>query len=213
LKRQGRFAEALAACRRGHELGTKRPGWRYPSAAWVREAEQLAALEARLPRFLLGELKPKDTAERLGLVGVCQAQKLHHAATRLYADAFAAEPKLAEDLQARHRYNAACLAALAAAGQGADAGTLGGSQRQALRRQALTWLRGELTLWTRLFASGAVGRSRLAQILSHWQKDSDLAGLRDKAALAKQPAEERAACEKLWGDLAALLKKAQEKRE
>ena len=31
----------------------------------------------------------------------------------------------------------------------------------------------------------------------------------DKAALAKLPAEERAACEKLWADVAALLKKAE----
>jgi tetratricopeptide (TPR) repeat protein len=211
LRKQGQFADALAALKRGHELGTKQPGWPYPSAEWVREAEQLVALEAKLLAFLKGELKPKDATERLGLVGVCQAKKLHHAAARLFADTFAGDPELADDLMAGHRYKAACSAALAAAGQGADAGTLGGSQRQALRRQALTWLRGELPLWTRLFASGAVGRSRLAQILSHWQQDSDLAGLRHKDALAKLPAEERAACEKLWADVAALLKKAQEK--
>jgi hypothetical protein len=37
------------------------------------------------------------------------------------------------------------------------------------------------------------------------------AGLRDKAALAELPAEERAACERLWADVAALLMTAEEK--
>jgi hypothetical protein len=45
--------------------------------------------------------------------------------------------------------------------------------------------------------------------LRHWQKDADLAGLRDKEALAKLSAEERAACANLWADVAALLKKAE----
>jgi tetratricopeptide (TPR) repeat protein len=209
LKSQGRFAESLAAFQRGHKLGMKRPGWPFPSAQWVREAERLAALEGKLSAFLKGELTPENTGEYLVLVAICQDKKLHRAASRLYAAAFAAEPKLADDPLVPHRYNAACHAALAAAGQGADAGTLDGSQRQALRRQALTWLRAELALWTRLFASDEVGRSRLVRVVTHWQKDSDLAGLRDKVALAKLSAEERAACAKLWADVAALLKKSQ----
>jgi len=47
--------------------------------------------------------------------------------------------------------------------------------------------------------------------LDHWQKDSDLAGIRDAAALAKLPAEEQKAFTQLWADVAALLKKAEEK--
>ena len=48
-------------------------------------------------------------------------------------------------------------------------------------------------------------------MMKHWQQDSDLAGVRDAAALEKLPAEERAACEKLWADVAALLKKVEGK--
>jgi hypothetical protein len=40
-----------------------------------------------------------------------------------------------------------------------------------------------------------------------WRKGPDLAGVRDKEALAKLPAEERAACEKFWADV-TLLKRA-----
>jgi len=47
------------------------------------------------------------------------------------------------------------------------------------------------------------------QALRHWQKDTDLAGIRDKAALAKLPAQEQKAFTQLWADVAALLKKAE----
>ena len=50
LATQGRFAESLEAYKRGHELGMKQPGWRYPSADWVREAETRAAMELKLSR-------------------------------------------------------------------------------------------------------------------------------------------------------------------
>jgi tetratricopeptide (TPR) repeat protein len=209
LMRQGRFAESLAAYQRGHELGLNQPGWRHPSAAWVRRAEQLAALEASLPAFVRDERKPRDNAERLALILVCRAKKFHQAAARLYADAFAAESKLADDLKGGHRYNAACSAALAAAGQGADAAKLEGAAKAILRRQALDWLKADLTTCGKLLGSGPPQvRPSLVQTLRHWQQDSGLAGLRDAAALAKLPPEERTAWTMLWADVAALLESA-----
>jgi hypothetical protein len=44
-------------------------------------------------------------------------------------------------------------------------------------------------------------------VLQHWQKDSDLASLRDPKKIAKLPADERERWNKLWADVAALLKK------
>ena len=209
LGTQGRFAESLAAHRRGHEVGSKKPGWAYNSAAWVRQAESLAALEDRLPAFLKGQDQPRDAAERLGLIRVCRAKKFSAAAARLSADAFAADPKLAENLRAGHRYNAACSASLAAAGQGEDAAKPDDEERSRLRKQALDWLRADLTLRARQLETGKpADRDAVQQALRYWQKDPDLAGIRDAAALAKLPAEERAACEKLWADAAALLEKA-----
>jgi tetratricopeptide (TPR) repeat protein/tRNA A-37 threonylcarbamoyl transferase component Bud32 len=43
MLQRGRFVESLAALKHGHELGTKQPGWRYPSAQWVRAAARLLA--------------------------------------------------------------------------------------------------------------------------------------------------------------------------
>jgi serine/threonine-protein kinase len=212
LQEQGRFAESLAAFQRGHELGTKQPGWRYPSTEWVRAAEQPAAQQ--LSAFLKGEFQPRDTAERLGLAGVCLVKKLHAAAARLYADAFAADPELADDLRAAHRYNAACYAALAASGQGEDAAKLDEKEKARLRQQALDWLRADLAVRTKRLESGQpTDRAAVQQAMKHWQRDSDLADIRDDGALAKLPAEERAACEKLWADVAAMRKKAETSTE
>ena len=63
---------------------------------------------------------PKDNAERLALAQRAYDTKRFAVAARLWAEALDSDPKLAADRQAQHRYNAACAAALAAAGQGKD---------------------------------------------------------------------------------------------
>jgi tetratricopeptide (TPR) repeat protein len=47
LRQQGEFAEALAALKRGHELGSRRPDWSYPSAQWVQDCQRLVELDGR----------------------------------------------------------------------------------------------------------------------------------------------------------------------
>src|SRR5262249_48350228 len=113
---QGKLAEALAELREGHQLGSRQKGWRYPSDAWLREAEGLDRLNRKLPALLEGKENPADDAERLGLAQLCQEpfQKRFAASARFYAEAFAHEAKLADDLQKGYRYNAACAAALPA---------------------------------------------------------------------------------------------------
>jgi tetratricopeptide (TPR) repeat protein len=213
LSHQGRLAESLAAYRRGHELGSKRPGWRYPSAEWVHRAETLAALEDKVPVFLEGKYRPADNQERLDLAQVCALKNLHKEAVGLYAAAFAADPKLADDLEAAHRYNAACSAAHAGCGQGKDADKLDSKERERWRKQTLEWLRADLALRARQLESGKPeDRATVQQILQHWKSDRDLAGIRDKDALGKLPMEEQEACKKLWMDVDALDQKAQEKR-
>ncbi len=211
LAHQGRFAESLEAYKRGHELGSKQPNWPYRSAEWVRQAEAKAAMEATLPAFLKGEFQPSDNSERIALAGVCQGKKLHEAAAGLYAAAFAADPKLADDLKAGHLYSAACLASLAAAGQGDPGapGKLDDKERTRLRIQALDWLRADLALRRQQLETGKpADRAEVQQAMLHWQQDTDFASLRDAAPLAKLPAEEQKAFTQLWVDVAALSQKA-----
>ena len=126
-------------------------------------------LDAKLPRVLKGEAQPADAAERLDLAQMCQlpGKSLNAAAVRFYTDAFAAEPKVADDLGAAHRYNAACAAALAGVGQGQDARDLDDKGRARLRQRALDWLRADLAACGRVLGNGpeqtrplALGRLR-----------------------------------------------------
>ncbi len=209
LRGQGDYAGALAMYRRGHELGTRQPGWRYPSARWVAEAERMAALAARLPALLKGEDRPKDVAERLAIAQMCYDTKRFAAAARFWAEALAADPKLGDDRQAGHRYNAACAAALAGAGQGTDDPKPDDAARAKLRGQALDWLKAERAAWAKVLDSGGPqARPLVQQTLQHWQADSDLAGVRDADALAKLPESERAAWRALWAEVDALLARA-----
>jgi hypothetical protein len=170
---------------------------------------KLATLERNLPAILSGKQQPASAGERIEYARVCHPTGLYAAAARLYEQAFAAEPKLAEDLKAANRYNAACAACLSAAGQGKDAAKLDAKQRAHWRRQAVAWLNADRAAWAKQLESGkAQDRATVQQTLRHWQEDADLTGIRDKEAVAKLPAEEQAACKKLWADVAALLKKA-----
>src|SRR5262249_13370493 len=137
---------------------------------------------------------------------------LHRRAARLYAEAFARDPKVAEDAEALRRYSAASAAALAAARKGKDADKLDGKEKARLRGQALGWLKADLTLWRRRLDAGKpAARAAARMILGHWRADPDLAGVRDKAALAKLPEAERAGWGKLWAGVDYLLGKAQDK--
>src|SRR5262249_14464803 len=143
LRKKGDYSESLASYRRGHELGSKQPGWRYPSAQWVAEAERLVALASRLPAVLKEADKPQDAAEGLAFAQLCYDKGLHAAAAGLWADALAADPKLGDDRKTQPRYSAACAAALAGCGQSKDDPPPDEAARARLRKQALDWLKAE----------------------------------------------------------------------
>jgi hypothetical protein len=179
----------------------------------VRDAERLVALDRKLPAVLKGQGRRADAAERLAFAQFCQRyKKLPRAAAGFYADAFAAVPKLAADPRSGRRYNAACAAALAAAGRGEDAVKLADDERARLRQQALAWLRADLAAFDKTAGEGTPQTRRLiAQALQHWQQVPDLASLRDKAALEKLPAAERDPWQRLWADVDSLFQRAQQK--
>ncbi len=206
----GRLAEALQELRRGHELGSSHPRWPYPSAQWVKQCEQHAALDTKLARILRGETPPADVGERLALAELCQLlKKLYATSVRFYSDAFAEQPKLADDVRLQHRYNAACAAALAGCGQGKDAHQTDDTERTRLRRQAFEWLRADLAAYRRLLEKDPEkARPLVVQQMQHWQQDKDFAGVRHAQALARLPVAERAAWRKLWQEVEDLRQRA-----
>jgi tetratricopeptide (TPR) repeat protein len=209
LSQQGQFREALAQYRRGHELGSRRPGWPYPSAERVRRAERQVALEPRLRAVIRGDEKPRDAAEGIEFTAMANTTKQFGASARLYAESFRTHPKLADDMQAGNRYNAACAAALAGSGQGQDKPPLDEPAKARWRKQALDWLKADLAAWSTALQSGPPqARESIAKTLQHWKADPDLAGLREPTALAKRPPDEQQTCRALWANVDALVTKA-----
>jgi eukaryotic-like serine/threonine-protein kinase len=154
--------------------------------------------------LLAGKVQPASNRERLRLIAVCKRQHRYVAATRLYADAFAIEPALADDVTGGHRFDATCCDLWAAEGHGIDAGNLDEAERTRLRRQAVAWLRADLDQWRKRL-DDMMDYYLALGTLKRWQKDVDLAGIRDKVAVAKLPAEEREASQQLWAGVDAIV--------
>jgi hypothetical protein len=127
----------------------------------------------------------------------------------LYAEAFGVNPRLAEAVPTGHRYNAACAAALAAAGKGNDKPPLDEREKTRWRKQAIEWLRADVAFWGGQVGTGKPEvKATVPQTLQHWKTDTDLAGIRDPDDLAKLPEAEQKACRALWAEVDALLTKA-----
>jgi tetratricopeptide (TPR) repeat protein len=212
LLEKGHFREAAKEYRRGHELGSRRPKWRYPSEGWLREAELVAALDAKLPDFLQGKFQPKDNNERIKLADVCAVRKRYVAAARLHTDLLA-DTRLPDNVREVVRYVGACCAIQADTGRGVDGAKLDAAGRARWRKQALAWLRADLAASRRVLEKSpdkvvpAVQRR-----LRHWQQDPDLAGVRGHKALDRLPEAERELWRKLWADVASTLARAGGKR-
>jgi tetratricopeptide (TPR) repeat protein len=195
------------------------------------------ALDARL-RTVLGGGAPKDNAECLQLAYHGYKRKRFADSARLFAEALQREPVLADDRARQHAYNAACAAALAAAGStcaaqssGPDVATASGrvadggvsqpaaaaqalarSERRRLRHQALSWLQAEVARWVRLLETGSERQSAdIEATLKHWLQDPDLASVRDVSTLDALPDDEARQWRDLWGDVRNLLNQAASK--
>jgi tetratricopeptide (TPR) repeat protein len=203
LRARGRYAEALEELRIGHRLGSKRPDWPYPTAKWLAEVERIAARATRLPALLRGDDRPKDNAERLGFAQLCYERGFYMAAVRLFDEGLAADPAAGDDRQTQPRYNAACSAALAAAGRAKDGSSLDDAAKARLRAQALDSLKGELMTWAKLVKAQPEARPLEVKWMRHWLGDADLAGVREPDALAKLSPGEQAAWTALWDEVAS----------
>jgi Flp pilus assembly protein TadD len=211
----GRFTEAREATRRCLDLLPPNDPLRQQVTRQLQRCEQFLALDRKLPAILKGTEAPADDAERLALADLCQQpfQKRYAASARLFAEAFAHDAKLADDLQRQHRYDAACAAAQAGCGQGEDARALPDEVALGLRRQALDWLKADLAAYAKLAGrDDPAAKQTVRQRLVYWRQDADLAGVRDPQAVEKLPADERAAWGRLWEDVDALRKKVEEKK-
>jgi serine/threonine-protein kinase len=232
LHQSGQAAEArktLAAAILEHDWrATKvrardQNGWIYHVLR--REAEAMMLPKPQALRQ--GDWQPQDNNERLALLGVCESEALYGTASRLCADAFAADPDLAERLTTRClrraaqesnqsnrtealiseiRYRAARCAALAGSGLGKDSAKLSEAEQTHWRRKALEWLRTDQVVLSRTLDGGRqADRDLVKEMLTLWQDEPDLAGLREPAQLERLAADERKDCLNLWAEVGAVL--------
>jgi hypothetical protein len=130
-------------------------------------------------------------------------QGFYVAAARLFSEALAADPRASDNRETQPRYNAACSAALAAAGRAKDAPSFDDAARSRLRAQALECLRGELATWAKLVKAKPPDRPLEVKWMRHWLGDADLASVREPSARAKLPSAEQAAWKALWDEVAS----------
>ncbi len=199
LRGRGQFAEAVDEMRKARDLAPKDSDLSRQIVHMLAAAERQAALVSRLPAIVAGEARPRDAGEMVNLAQICVIKGLHGAAARFWAEAFQANPKIADDVTRHWRYNAACAAALAGCGRGNDQPPPDDASRARWRRRAVEWLDADLASWSRILEGGPPpARQSIPGMLRHWKDDPDLAGLRDPAALAKLPEDEQKACGALW---------------
>jgi serine/threonine-protein kinase len=202
---QGRFAEARAATRHLLDL----PATEAERRAQRRQldlCDALRSIDADLPAILAGKERPAKVSTQRALAEWClKHRRLTAAAAGFYGSALAAEPTLADDLEVGNRFQAACAAALASSGVGEDAVKLDDRGRALLRRQALDLLTAEYNAWAERHRRGKRGdRAVAAAAVRSWQRNEDLAGVRDERALARLLPDERRAWQLFWAKVSEL---------
>ena len=190
----GRFPEALEAARHYQQSVKPDDPQRQDIDQMVHRAELMIELERKRPAILRSEIQLANDTELTTFPEMCQSKKLYAISARFWLDAFTAKPQLAADMNADHRYSAACAAARAAAGQGQDAEKLDEKERARWRQQARDWLRADLEAWNLILENGTPeDRAAIQPTLAHWKVDPHLASIRDDDLLAKLPEAERTA--------------------
>jgi hypothetical protein len=104
-------------------------------------------------------------------------------------------------------YDAACCAALAAAGK--DGEKRADEESERYRKLARDWLRADLSLRKKQPGPGrSTDPAVVITPLDQWQHDARLASIRDPEAIERLPAEEQDESRKLWAEVAAALSEA-----
>ncbi|HKB05423.1 MAG TPA: tetratricopeptide repeat protein, partial [Gemmataceae bacterium] len=204
LDRQGRYSDALAFLQGCLEKLEGGEGYKAEIDGLIGFYERLVRLQKQLPAILGGEKAPAD-ADLLQLAEICNATKDYAAAARFYREVFAKQPGKAASLQDGYRFAAARAAACAS--HGLDKGAALTPEDQTLwRKQALDWLRADLSLWGRNAEKGPMPVTAVLQALQRWRHHVDLAGIRG-AALDKLEPGERDDWHKFWVEVDSLLKR------
>jgi serine/threonine protein kinase/tetratricopeptide (TPR) repeat protein len=202
LLERGDLDEAVSAFR---EAGRLEPG-NQDARSGLQQGERLLALLTRLPDLAAGRERPKSPAEAVDLARLCAtpAQKRYALAVRLYDEAFAADPKVANDLIGGHRFAAARSAVLVAAGMDGELPKVELAERERLTGLSLKWMRADLDQMTTR-GKNPKWHQWVWERLTQWKADPDLAPVRYPAGLAAMPPDKSEAWRAHWREVDALF--------
>jgi eukaryotic-like serine/threonine-protein kinase len=173
-----------------------------------REAETM--MLPNLAAFEQGQYTPANNDERLAFLGVCEFNSRNAVEAQLLFDAFAADPKLADNVRNGLRFRAARVALAASQGRGVGAPLLSEITRAAWRDRAISWLQADLIAMNKLLDQNLAGNSAyVATTLGHWKTNRDLMPIRDASAIEQLPPAEREECKSLWSDVDTAIARAQ----
>jgi hypothetical protein len=140
---------------------------------------------------------PAQTAEILSVAKRLMDRELFAVYSQFVGKAIAADAELDLARDNDLRYNAACYAVLASSPQRSDIAAQAKTSQVELRQNAFQWLQDELD-FNREQSKSAQEINRVHRRMAHWNKDSDLIGIRDLSALESLPEEEQNRWKKLW---------------
>jgi serine/threonine protein kinase/Tfp pilus assembly protein PilF len=194
LRDQGRFDKALEELMEGNKLGSKQnPDWQEEKyLAKIDEVREYLAFQPRIPAFVNGSDKPKNSLESFRIASVCYNQSLFDAATKFWLAA------LDEDEQLLGRLEGVDLkhvkaAALSGTGHAKDNPAPDEEIRERRLSQSLEWLKDYLDL-----LQDQPTRRDVVKCLNTWKGDPDLHWVRDAAELNKLSEKQRSAWSEFW---------------
>jgi Tfp pilus assembly protein PilF len=204
-QRKGQIDLAVLHLERGHSLGSSRSDWRYPSAQWLKEAKELAALNKKLADVVQGTFVPREPKHYGALALLCQARGEDATAFLLQQKRrqLASDGRWPLNVQTTlERCESLLRAGLA---RSRDAVLLSDKQRQQARQEAYGLLQEGLSLMEKALKQGTPAQQRDAsRWLRAYRRSAVLAQMREEQELARLPKTERQAWQQIWKQLEAL---------
>jgi len=203
LINDGRLVEANAAAQKCLEEMPKSDP-EYPGMHHMGDrCKDLVEREGQLADVLSGK-EQVTPLRRRQLATVCLVKKRYSDAVRLFDEAFAAQPALANDLDSDTLFEAACAAARAAEQAKAM------PERLRLLNQATAWLRANLVVWSIVLDRGKESdRQLLLKSIYEWRSEPRFTSIREQEAILGWPPEQQAQCRALWRDVNLLVMRAE----
>jgi tetratricopeptide (TPR) repeat protein len=204
---KGDLDGAVAAFKAASQLEPDSTAYKNNWTFAEQQRKRWSELLRRLPEIASGTSQPKNPADALALAQLCQQkfQNRYVLSLKLTIEAFAADPKLADNLAAGHRYNSASAAVQAAAGKDVELKAFDVDEWGYLTGLGLKWLRADLAILSEQAKDQKLW-PEVRKRLTAWKSDPNLMAVRDAVWLGVMAQIDRKVWESLWNDVETVLK-------